>query len=291
MANSPSHRFGQIIGDLLEEIIGPQLQKFCEQRGLFLDKKGRRGQARAGAKVSWLDGFGNSHDLDFVIEKGGTADTLGKPLAFIEVAWRRYTKHSRAKAQEIQGAVLPIADKHFWDKPFLGAVLAGVFTEASLQQMRSSGFETVLFPYDTVVGAFASIEIDVRFDETTPDDRFQRVVERIDSLSVIERAKLKESLVAANRDLFARFMDDLRTVLDRQLDTIVVIPLHGNEREFSSVGDAVDYIEAYNQDALADGVFRKYEVIVRYSNGDKIDASFQTKRETVNFLRYLGSGA
>lgn len=52
MANSPSHRFGQIIGDLLEEIIAPQLQSFCEVRGLFLDKKGTRGRVRDGKKVT-----------------------------------------------------------------------------------------------------------------------------------------------------------------------------------------------------------------------------------------------
>lgn len=102
---------------------------------------------------------GNDHDLDFVTEQGGTKDKRGRPLAFIEVAWRRYTKHSRNKAQEIQGAVLPIAERHAWDKPFLGAILAGVSTEGSLAQMRSSGFEVVLFPYNSLVEAFAAIGV------------------------------------------------------------------------------------------------------------------------------------
>jgi len=119
MASSPSHKFGQIIGDLFEEIVGPQVQDFCNKRGLYLDKKGERGAAHGGRKVSWQDKFGNDHDLDFVIEKGGTKDRQGRPLAFIEAAWRRYTKHSRNKAQEIQGAVLPIAERYEWDKPFL----------------------------------------------------------------------------------------------------------------------------------------------------------------------------
>ena len=46
MAKSPSHRFGQIIGDLLEEIILPQLQKYCDERGLYLDKKASARHAR-----------------------------------------------------------------------------------------------------------------------------------------------------------------------------------------------------------------------------------------------------
>ena len=102
------------------------LQKFCAERGFYLDRKGAREGARTGKKLSWKDRYGNSHDLDFVIEKNGTRTRTGVPVAFIETAWRRYTKHSRNKIQkEIQGAVLPIAEGYKWDQPFLGAVSSG----------------------------------------------------------------------------------------------------------------------------------------------------------------------
>src|SRR5262245_30590782 len=120
MAESPSHRFGQIIGNLLEEILLPVLLAFCQERDLYLDRHGSRTGVRGGKRVEWEDKYGNTHVLDFVIEKGGTANERGRPVAFIEAAWRRYTKHSRNKAQEIQGAILPIADKYERDIPFLG---------------------------------------------------------------------------------------------------------------------------------------------------------------------------
>src|SRR6056297_3323456 len=151
MAESPSHKFGQIVGNLLEDIMRPVLQEFCDRRGLYLDIQGKRSGVRSGKKVTWLDKYGNTHDLDFVIEKGGSATSKGRPVAFIEAAWRRYTKHSRNKAQEIQGAVLPIADGYHWDKPFLGAVLAGVFTKGSLEQLDSVGFKVLYFPYESIV--------------------------------------------------------------------------------------------------------------------------------------------
>lgn len=106
MAQSPSHKFGQIVGNLLEDILTPVLQKFCHERGLYLDIKGPRPGVRKGRKVTWQDKYGNLHDLDFVIEKDGSPGKRGRPVAFIEAAWRRYTKHSRNKAQEIQGAIL-----------------------------------------------------------------------------------------------------------------------------------------------------------------------------------------
>ena len=172
MAKSPSHKFGQLIGNLLEELIEPFLKDFARRSGLFLDYQKNSRPARKGKKVTWQDPYGNLHDLDYVLERNGTAYTLGTPLAFIEVAWRRYTKHSRNKAQEIQGAILPLAEKYQWSNPFLGAVLAGVFTEASLEQLRSLGFHVLYFPYDTIVAAFASSNIDVAFDENTPDKTF-----------------------------------------------------------------------------------------------------------------------
>jgi hypothetical protein len=290
MASSPSHRFGQIIGDLLEEIMAPQFQSFCNERGLYLDKKGVRGNARSGKKVSWIDKYGNSHDLDFVIEKGGSENVFGRPLAFIEAAWRRYTKHSRNKAQEIQGAILPIAEKYGWDKPFLGVILAGVFTNGSLNQMRTSGFEVVLFPYESIISAFASIGINAAFDENTPDATFQEAIDKIDVILPEVRTKLKQNLVDINQDLLDHFFDELQATLDRQIEQIVLIPLHGQQSEFMTILDAITFVENYTEDGLREGNFRKYEIIVRYSNGDKIDASFQNKEKAVSFLYYIEQG-
>lgn len=290
MASSPSHRFGQIIGEILEEIMAPQFQDFCDKRGLYLDKKGTRGKVRDGKKVSWLDKYGNSHDLDFVIEKGGGPNVRGRPLAFIEAAWRRYTKHSRNKAQEIQGALLPIAEKYDWDKPFLGVVLAGVFTDGSLNQMKTSGFEVALFPYDSVVAAFASLGMKVQFDEETPDSVFQRTIDQIEALAPRNREKLKRYLLKSNRVLLDRFFAELQAALDRRIEQIILIPLHGQYNGFETIKEAIDFVTNYREDVLRDGDFRKYEIIVRYSNRDKIEASFHNKEKAISFLRYIEEG-
>ena len=215
----------------------------------------------------------------------------GRPLAFIEAAWRRYTKHSRNKAQEIQGAVLPIAEKYEWDKPFLGVILAGVFTSGSLTQMRTSGFEVALFPYESIVAAFASVGIAVNFDEDTPDSVFQTTINSIEVISPNVRAQLKQHLVTANQVILNKFFAELQATLDRQVEQIILIPLHGRQSEFGTVADAISFVTNYQEDASHDGAFRKYEVIVRYTNEDKIDASFQDKEKAVAFLRYVEQGA
>ncbi len=50
MAESPAHKFGQIIGDTLEVAIGPLFTDVARKHKLYLDRKGPR-PARSGKKV------------------------------------------------------------------------------------------------------------------------------------------------------------------------------------------------------------------------------------------------
>ncbi len=286
MAISPPHRLGQMIGDLLEEAIAARLDDFCKARGLYLDKKGARKPARRGKKISWKDKYGNSHDLDFVIEKDGTKTTLGQPLAFIEVAWRRYAKHSKNKAQEIQGAILPIAEKYSHDKPFLGGVLAGVFTNPSLNQMRSSGFTVALFRYETVIKAFHRVGIDAAFNEKTKDAECQHIIDQIESLNDSQKDKVKKHLLKINSREITTFFKELEASLRRRIEKIIIIPCYGEPDEFASVGDAKQFIMDYLPRNTKMRVY-KFEIFVEYNNGDKIDASFKEKKGVIDFLEYI----
>ncbi|MBI2910389.1 MAG: DNA methylase [Chloroflexi bacterium] len=286
MAESPAHKFGQVIGELLESVVGPQLEAFCGSQGLYLDHQKRHRPARPGRKVTWQDQYGNIHDLDFVIERGGTDTAIGCPVAFIEVAWRRYTKHSRNKAQEIQGAILPLAEKHKWNNPFLGAVLAGVFTEGSLGQLRSMGFQVLYLPYETLVAAFAAESIDVRFDESTPDETFALTTERIESATPGVMNRMKEYLIQANKREIDAFFDALNRRLGRHVVRVVVIPLYGRINEFATIEDAIRFLDQHRI-YEGSGDFRKFEVQVEFSNGDKVQAFFDSKQRVREFLDFV----
>ena len=286
MAESPAHKFGQLIGNLLEELIEPLLAKFASQNGLYLDYQNKPRAARKGKKVTWKDPYGNSHDLDYVLERGGTANVIGTPVAFVEVAWRRYTKHSRNKAQEIQGAILPVAEKYRWSNPFLGAVLGGVFTEGSIEQLRSLGFKVLYFPYDTIVSAFASQGMDVAFDETTPDADFRKCVRKIEKTSATKMQNVKDHLRSANKAPVDRFMASLKERLDRMVEKVVVIPLYGRSNEFATIGEALVFLDRHFVHEGA-GDFRKYEVFITFTNGDKVEGSFKEKAKVREFLGFI----
>ena len=165
MADSPAHKLGQIIGDELEAATRQSLQEIADEFTLYLDYKHARPARDGRKKVAWKDSYRNVHDLDYVLEEGGSEEMIGQPRAFVEIAWRRYTKHSRNKAQEIQGAILPLAKTYRQHSPFLGAVLAGDFTEGSLDQLRSHKFHLAYVAYEEVVRAFKEVGVDVSSDE------------------------------------------------------------------------------------------------------------------------------
>ncbi|MEH2444230.1 MAG: hypothetical protein V7K18_00135 [Nostoc sp.] len=287
MAQSPSHKFGQQLGKLLEDIVlydilKPRLQQFAQVKNYYLDWQRSR-PARSGKKVTWKDKYGNRHDLDFVIEVDGTDNKLGRPVAFIESAWRRYTKHSKNKAQEIQGAILPIIELHHLSAPFYGVVLAGDFTKPALEQLKNNGFAVIYIPYKSVVSAFQVIDFDVAFDEDTPDESYTTAFRQLDSLTSSDKEKLRQALMRVSQEEVDRFMETLRNCLERFIRNIILIPLFGKRYEFDSIDDAISRLDTLKIDSPV-GEFEKFEVIVDYNNSDTIRATFQNKNLLTDFL-------
>ena len=285
MATSPSHRWGQIIGqEFLEVAIEPLMRDVAAEHGLYLDQKGPRA-ARKGNKISWVDLYGNTHDLDFVLERNGSEARIGSPVAFIETAWRRYTKHSRNKAQEIQGAILPLVMTHQHHAPFIGVILAGDFTDGALTQLRSLGFRVLYFSYHSIVAAFDSVGIDSRFDEDTPDAACAMKVQAWDALDRRARRRIARHLLRRQAAQVAEFMRSLEEAIKRQINRVVVLPLHGTPFTWETVDAAIGFIEAYSETDHAPKPVAKYEIQIRYDNNDSMRGEFVDKEGAVAFLR------
>lgn len=280
MAESLSHKFGQIIGELLEIALQPNLEKFAKKHKLFLDKKGER-LVRKGKKLTWVDIKNNTHDLDFVLERAGTGKVLGTPVAFIEIAWRKSTRHSKNKVQEIQGAIIPLAEKYKNSIPFLGVLLAGRFTNGALNQLRSLGFSVLYFPSETVINAFKKFGIDADSDDYTLEKEYKR---KIDSWKKTpHKEAIAKELINLNKKEVDIFFSSLSDSVSRYIDNIFILPLHGQESSLGTITEAIFFLENYIENNLQH-LLVKYEIIIRYNTGDKIEASFKEKKDAMNFL-------
>ena len=283
MAKSPTHKFGQIIGFVLERAVAPHLAAIAAKHGLYLDKKGARKARGKRSKITWIDANQNAHDLDYVLERGGTAESIGVPVAFIETAWRRYTKHSRNKAQEIQGAIVPLRETHQRSAPFVGVILAGVFTAGALNQLRRLDFKTLFFSADEIARAFRTVGIEAQVDEETSDEVVAERVRAWEALPESRRADVAEKLIEIEAHDFREFMDALERSITRRVASVRVLPLHGCQVEWGSVDEAVRFIQGY--DANAPHAALRYEVELRYSNEDVVRGQFSDKAAAIEFLR------
>ncbi len=285
MARSPAHKWGQIVGqEFLEVALQPLLRSVADEHGLYLDVKGIR-PARTGKKISWADDYGNAHDLDFVLERGGSAEKMGDPVAFIETAWRRYTKHSRNKAQEVQGAVLPLVTRHHRHAPFIGVMLAGAWTDGAVRQLASLGFKVLHFSYEDIVSAFAKVGIDARYGETTSDAACAAKIRAWGKLSVKSKLQLGRHLTKSKSSDVVEFIGALKKAITRQIEVIRILPLHGRAVNRATVEAAIEFVERYEDLSEECRPLAKYEVQVRYNNADQVNATFTDKVEAIAFLR------
>ena len=90
----------------------PLLQKVAERLKLYLDCRFRKRKARTSDKIIWKDEDDNEVDYDFVMELDGTDETRGIPVAFFECFWRRGARHSKDKARDDSGKLMPMRDVH-----------------------------------------------------------------------------------------------------------------------------------------------------------------------------------
>jgi hypothetical protein len=84
-------------------------------------------------------------------------------------------------------------------------------------------------------------------------------------------------------------MMHLERSVKRQISSVRITPLHGRARDCITIPEAVAYIDRYDETA-ATGPLVKYEILIRYDNGDKIDGEFHDKAAAVEFLQAYQSG-
>ncbi|MFO1256017.1 MAG: hypothetical protein U1E37_10155 [Sphingomonadaceae bacterium] len=291
MADAPGHLLGQLIGGVLEIATEPVLQSLCDAHELFLDKKGARPGVRSGHLLSLLDNDGNKHDLDFVIERATRDGRPGHYAAFIECAWRRFTKHSKAKAQEIQGAVLPLIGKWATVGPVPAAVIAGRWSRPSAKQLESFGFVVLQLDFTTTVDCFRSFGVDIegptdKADDKVPDAFWQVQVEAFRKLNESEVADLAASLRNALKEDFDSFATELENRVIRTVQIVIFHPVHGRTFEFETLEAAIRAIHGYDATESTHPLLR-YEFEVRYTNNDVIKGSCSTVESAEEFLRQL----
>ncbi|MYH44640.1 MAG: hypothetical protein F4017_06905 [Acidimicrobiaceae bacterium] len=169
--------------------------------------------------------------------------------------------------------------------PFMAAIIAGEFTSQALTQLVSLGFEVLYFPYDDVIGAFATVGIDAAYVESTPTSEFINKIDAWNDLSALTQQMVAHNLMKRRQADVSFFSRSLADVLGRTVTRIVVLPLYGSPRELSSAAEAQELLSTVHRleyDALAP---TRVDVEVHYSNGDTVVGSYRDIDGASEFLR------
>ena len=67
------------------------------------------------------------------------------------------------------------------------------------------------------------------------------------------------------------------------IERISVLLIKGAGLTVSNATEAIDFLKNYSDDKL-NLLLVEYEIIIRYNTGDKIEATFKDKKNTIKFL-------
>lgn len=284
MAKSPAHKIGQLIGHMLEDIFEPLLREVALKTDTYLDKTNIERASRSGKTLTHIDTHGNNHGLDFVFERFGSDDKEGLPIGFIECAWRRYTKHSKNKVQEIHSAIESLASKYKAHDPFKGAILSGHYSEASIQQLKSQGYTVIHIPYETVIEAYEDAGYDISYNsKTNLEDLLYKGIS-IDGLSYTDINKIRNFIFKECSQSISEFINTLTTNLTKKISSIKVTPVVEQKYSFKNTEDTLKWLACCN--SINHKLINLIDLEINYCNGGSIKYAHIKTSEAIKKISY-----
>lgn len=135
-----------------------------------------------------------------------------------------------------------------------------------------------------IAAAFKRVGIDAHFNEQMPDAGFSEKVRAWEKLPPERNKKVAKALLKANAQQVQQFVQALESTVTRQIQLVRILPLHGTAIEWKTVGEAIEFIRAYDVTNCSKPVVR-YEIEIRYNNGNRLNVQFNDKESAVQFLR------
>lgn len=282
---SPGHKLGQVIGVLFEEHLRPRLQALVEGLGprYYLDAKGPR-PARPGLAITWVDDAGSAHDLDYVIEKDGAPGRKGVPVAFVELAWRRYTKHSVNKAGELIGTLPPLKRTHRGSCRFVGAIVSGEWTGTALDRMRGEGITVAHFGFDVIRQAFLKHGgVDIDYPQKAGQEEKQAILSKLDALTPGQTKAIGDAIFAAENKELAEFLALLKASIESKVAEVAVAQAFSARKSFANPSDAMNHLLSVEVDR-EQAEFEAFNIEIRWANGDMVSGRFADRQKAHDFL-------
>lgn len=236
---SSGHALGQIVGDWFQDHFAqPLLYEVAEKLGLYLDYRLRSRPSRS-QKIIWQDEDGNGVDYDFVMELNGTDTAQGIPVAFLECFWRRGSRHSKDKARDDSGKLMPMRVTYPTAR-FLGIVASGDFTGPARTLVQSREIDLFLVTKAKMIEAFNAFGVVIDYPDDTPEPRKAELVDA--AKKALETEGIKQQIAAKLRELIGEGV--LNGYTSRVLAGLSALPqeirIYGQQQSKPAIFEHVD---------------------------------------------------
>lgn len=271
--SSAGHKLGQLVGDWFENyFVFPLLNEVATRLELYLDNRFVSRPAR-GEKIIWQDIDGNGVDYDFVLELGGTDEQVGIPVAFVECFWRRGSRHSKDKARDDSGKLMPMRIAYPTAR-FLGIVAAGDFTEPARDLVRSRDIDLFYVPKDKVIQAFAKSGLQIDYPDNATETTKLKLASNFEKKFSIKVSKtVATSLInLVGKVAVTSYVDRVKARLSALPQEIrIILRYEATPIVFRSVNEVTDFL---NKPSFSmDNPQESYVYQVTYSDGTEFEAT------------------
>jgi|GEM_PF-749157 hypothetical protein len=289
--SSSGHKLGQLIGDWFEEYIAAYLlEEIANKLGLYLDHRFRKRSCR-GEKILWQDLDGNEVDYDFVLELDGTDNIKGIPVAFFETFWRRGARHSKDKARDDSGKLLPMRTTYPTAR-VLGIISAGDFTKPAQELVHSRCIDLFYVPKEQICKSWRDQGIEIDYHDNASEQLKQEIANKV--VSALAITAIKEAI--SNQLIKNMGSAVFNSYIARIIASVSAIPIAykitniyvSSPVDFEKHEDAKNYLLHYSifSDDLSSNMTRqiKYEAI--YNDGEIFERNNLTTEKALE-LHYM----
>lgn len=244
---SSGHKLGQIIGDWFEEFFAlPILSSVAKELNLFLDSRFIKRTCR-GEKITWEDQDSNIVDYDFVMELEGNDIKKGIPIGFFETFWRRGSRHSKDKARDDSGKLVPMRQTYPTSR-FLGILSAGDFTRPAQELVTSRSIDLFYIPKNLIIASWQKNGLDIDYPDDLSEEKKSALVASVSAV-IKDRKFLKiiaEDLMKLVGDqVVQNYKHRLKSSISAPPIIYEITPIFiGEKQEFSKHSEITDFLNS-----------------------------------------------
>jgi hypothetical protein len=283
-ASSSGHKLGQLVGDWWEEhVVLPMLSDIANELDLYLDHRFSERRCRKGSKIIWEDENGNEVDYDFVLELNGSDEKVGIPVGFVEVFWRRGARHSKDKARDDSGKLMPMRQTYPTAR-YLGVAACGSLTQPAREYIKLRDIDLFYVPKSKIIEAFAENGLIMDYPDKLSEEEKAKLAEDFGNSFDLETKKqvfdtLKEVIGKAT---IQSYKSKIKSSLSALPQEIRFQEASKSEyQSFESIKKATDFLK--NPDFEYEEGDESYYYEITYSDGYE----FQREVDSLTKLREL----